>query len=112
MPAIELLAKPVDDEERVIDGNPQTDQGHDVGCVGGYLRDPGQQADARQTTHHGQTSNPQREQGRDHGREHDQQQHQGQRQGDEFRPMKVRLQVDVEIVVDGEGAGRLYLKVV
>jgi len=26
--------------------------------------------------------------------------------------MKVRLQVDVEIVVDGEGAGRLYLKVV
>ena len=107
----QLFAEAVDDEERVVDRDPKTDQGHDVGGIGRNVGNPSQQADCGQPADDRQPAHAQGKKHADHGGEDQEQQGHDDQQGYELRPLQVGGQVFVEVVPDGDVAGTVNSKV-
>ena len=95
-PGRELVAESIDDEQRIVDGERQPDQGHDVGRVLGNVGEarqqhrPGQPADDREQ------ADSQREEGGDDRGEDEDEHQKCDRKGDVFGPHEVRVEGRVE----------------
>ncbi len=110
--AQQLFAEAVDDEQGVVDSDPQADDRDDVQRIGRHVRHSREQVDDRQPTQDGAEADAERQQRGHHCAEHQQQEQQRQRQRHLFGPLQVVGEVAVEVGADGEAVARLHRQLV
>ncbi len=100
LPRSQLVPEAVDDEERIVDGDCQPDQRHDVQGVLRDIGDAAEQECSGEAAHDCADPDPEREACGHHRSEDEEQQDQRHRQRDRLGPGQVTLERSAEVAVD------------
>ncbi len=112
MPVAQLLAKPRDHEQAVVDGHSESDEGCNVGREHRHLGDAVHRSQHGQGGQHAQSADHQRSSCGDESAEHDQEQDQQNREGDDLGSHQICPRLLVVRVEDGRESTELHVRAI
>ena len=103
----ELLAEAARQQQRVVDAEPQAEQGREVEHEDAHRRDRGDEEDRGERHEDARSADHERDAGRHDRAEHQQQRERRERQRDDLAALEVALADCLDVAVEGRAAGQL-----